>query len=140
MTRKISTSQPTTDTPAAVAEHVKSHASVGGGKSKYKNEKTNGYSSKKEAKRATELKLLLKAGKIRNLREQVRYELIPKQDGERACSYVADFVYDEAVIEKHWSGPRWFPVVEDAKGMRTPLYVIKRKLMLRVHGIKIREV
>lgn len=69
------------------------------------------------------------AGQIRGLKWQVRFELIPKQSGERACHYVADFVYEE-------NGVR---VVEDCKGMRTPLYVVKRKLMLFVHGIKIRE-
>src|SRR6185436_15002549 len=43
--------------------------------SKYKNEKTDGYASKKEARRAAELKLMEKSGRIRNLREQVVYEL-----------------------------------------------------------------
>ncbi len=60
--------------------------------SKYGNRRTNGYASKREASRAQELRLLEKAGKIHNLREQVPFELIPKQDGERARKYVADFV------------------------------------------------
>lgn len=108
-------------------------------KPKYHNVKTRGYDSAKEAERARVLHLLEKAGKIRDLREQVKFELIPAQrengDGkvvERACFYIADFVYvDNSTGET---------VVEDAKGVRTKDYIIKRKLMLWVHGIRIKEV
>ena len=101
-------------------------------RSKYGNRKTSdGYDSQREARRARDLRLLQQAGKIADLQEQVRYELIPKQDGERACHYVADFVYRD----EHGT-----LIVEDTKGMRTADYVIKRKLMQRVHGIRIREV
>ncbi len=101
---------------------------------KYRNVKSDGYHSKKEAKRASELKLLQHAGVITNLQEQVKYELIPSQnkgDGtkERPVTYVADFVYEENGVI----------VVEDVKGMRLPEYVIKRKLMLWVRDITIRE-
>jgi hypothetical protein len=106
---------------------------------KYRNRPTGGYASAKEARRAADLKLLAKAGKIGALREQVPYILIPSQvhpqtlaHQERACKYVADFVYEDALTGEQ--------IVEDAKGMRTPEYVIKRKLMLMVHGIVIREV
>ena len=120
---------------------------------KYHNVKTRGYDSAHEAERARVLHLLEKAGKIRDLREQVPYELIPKQTEmgtrivtqrgkavmqtvervvERPVRYVADFVYYDPITEE--------TVVEDAKGVRTPDYIIKRKLMLYVHGIKIREV
>lgn len=105
---------------------------------KYGNRKTNGYASAREAKRAAELKLLERAGRITNLREQVKYELIPKQNGERACSYIADFVYREIPEDKSLEMRR--DTVEDAKGYRDPVYRIKRKLMLHVHGIRIREV
>ncbi len=88
------------------------------------------FASKKEGKRYQELRLLERAGEIQGLRLQVPYELIPKQKGERACTYYADFVYME-------DGKQ---VVEDTKGVKTPLYVVKRKLMLWVHGIRIREV
>lgn len=101
--------------------------------SKYKNEKTDGYHSKKEAKRASDLRLMQEAGQIRNLREQVQFEIIPKQDGERSAHYIADFQYEE------FSGDGWREVTEDCKGYRTADYVLKRKLMLHVHGIKIRE-
>jgi hypothetical protein len=88
------------------------------------------FDSKREAQRYSELKLLERAGVIQNLRLQVKFELIPKQQGERACTYIADFVYEE-------NGQT---VVEDAKGMKTKDYIIKRKLMLWMHGIKIREI
>jgi hypothetical protein len=97
---------------------------------KYGNVHMNGYDSKREAKRAAELQMLERMGIIRNLREQVRYLLIPKQTGERSLSYVADFVYECDGLT----------VVEDAKGVHTRAYIIKRKLMLFVHGIKVIEV
>ena len=92
--------------------------------------------SKKEAKRYIDLMIMLKAGHITNLRRQVKYVLIPSQkiDGkvvERECSYIADFVY------KDRNGNT---VVEDTKGFRTPEYKIKRKMMLYVHGIRIKEI
>ena len=90
------------------------------------------FDSRKEAARYSELKLLERAGEIRDLQLQVPFELIPKQEGERACTYVADFVY-------HIAGTGEM-VVEDAKGMRTDVYKIKRKLMLYRHGIRIHEV
>lgn len=90
------------------------------------------FDSRKEAARYSELKLLERAGEIRDLQLQVPFELIPKQEGERACTYVADFVYHMTDTGKM--------VVEDAKGMRTDAYKIKRKLMMWRHGIRIREV
>ena len=103
---------------------------------KYHAQRSGGYASRKEHRRANELKLLQRAGLISGLREQVRYELIPAQRGpdgrviERACAYIADFVY----TDQHGN-----TIVEDTKGMRTDVYRIKRKLMLYVHGIKIKE-
>lgn len=107
---------------------------------KYGNRKVeyNGtiFDSRKEANRYVELLLLERAGEIADLERQVKFELIPSQryDGkvvEKPCSYVADFTY----LDK--AGNR---VVEDTKGMRTKDYVIKRKLMLYLCGIRIREV
>lgn len=97
---------------------------------KYRNKPTGKHASKKEARRSQELNLLVRCGSIADLREQVRYEIIPKQEGERAAHYIADFVY--RVGEE--------TVVEDAKGFGTPAYVLKRKLMLKVHGIHIQEI
>lgn len=110
------------------------------GTSKYGNKKTGGYDSRKEAKRAGELKMMRRAGLISDLQEQVKYELIPAQYDmvggkrkciERSCSYVADFVY----TDKYGN-----TIVEDTKGFRTEAYRIKKKLMLHIHGIKIREI
>lgn len=94
------------------------------------------FDSQKEAMRWLKLRNMEQDGKISRLRRQVTYELIPAQyiDGklvERPVKYVADFVYiDENGQE----------VVEDAKGVRTPDYIIKRKLMLWYGNIRIREV
>jgi hypothetical protein len=95
------------------------------------------FDSKKEAARWQELRLMLRAGVIDDLRRQVPFELIPRQmDGkrvsERAVNYIADFVYTE----------NGRTVVEDVKSpaTRTPEYIIKRKLMRWVHGITIKEV
>ena len=114
--------------------------------SKYGSIKTGKYASKREAKRAQELRFMEKSGVIRDLREQVRYELLPafRLDGkcvERAVTYVADFVYEEGRQPglPEYSAVLWFPVVEDSKGMKTRDYIIKRKLMLFRHGIRIWE-
>jgi hypothetical protein len=115
--------------------HAVAHVIEPPAPSKYHNKRTNGYASKKEAKRAAELQRLAAAGKITDLREQVRFIIVPKaigEDGriiERASFYQADFVYRSGGEE----------IVEDCKGMRTPYYVLKRKLMLMVHGIRILE-
>ena len=107
------------------------------------------FHSKKEARRYRELLLLEKAGVISQLELQKSFELIPAQhetferygktgkrlkDGnrciEKAVKYVADFTYiQDGKI-----------VVEDTKGFKTKDYIIKRKLMLYVHGIRIKEV
>lgn len=98
------------------------------------------FDSKKEAARYQELKLLERAGKIRRLELQKRFELIPPQRAagrlaERAAYYKADFCYDELCGELN----AWLPVVEDCKGVKTREYILKRKLMLWVHGVRIRE-
>lgn len=118
-------------------------------KPKYHNKKCScdgrTFDSKHERDRYCELKLLLQAGAISDLRCQVPFELIPEQREpdtlgprggrkrgriiEKACVYVADFVYQEGSKT----------VVEDAKGHRTKDYIIKRKLMLARHGIRIKE-
>ena len=111
---------------------------------KYRSRATGGYASVKEARRAADLKLRLAAGGIRNLREQVKYVLIPAQEGERPCCYFADFVYEEhrPGLVSLGLAPKWVQVVEDVKSpaTRTQAYVIKRKLMLQVHNIRVREV
>lgn len=104
---------------------------------KFGNRKSGGYDSKREMLRAGTLSLMQRTGEISELREQVRFELIPKQvdsDGrciERACTYTADFVYRDRDGEL---------VVEDVKGFPNDRWPIKRKLMLWVHGIRVQEV
>ena len=109
--------------------------------SKYRSKKVNRdgmtFDSKKEYERFRELKLLEKAGKVERVQRQVPFELIPSQRDpktrkviERPCKYIADFTY--------WKNGEY--IVEDVKGVRTPDYVIKRKLMLYVHGIRVKEV
>jgi len=120
---------------------------------KYGNKKTTvdgiEFDSVKEADRYCELKYLQKARIISNLELQKEFELIPAQyeyferygkkgqqlkDGKRCIEqsvvYKADFVYTE-------NGQT---VVEDTKGMKTKEYIIKRKLMLYIHGIRIKEI
>lgn len=99
---------------------------------KYHAKRVGTHASQKEHNRAAELKLWERAGVISNLREQVPFVLIPPQDGERACKYIADFVYTDNETGQ--------TVVEDTKGVRTKEYIIKRKLMLYLHGIRIKEV
>lgn len=96
------------------------------------------FDSAKEANRYAELSMMEKAGEIHDLQRQVRYELIPAQRDpetgkvlERACSYLADFVYTDNAGKQ---------IVEDAKGIRTDVYKIKRKLMLQKYGIRVREI
>lgn len=101
------------------------------------------FASKKEAKRWQELLLLQKSGVITNLERQYKFELLPslqRSDGtkERPVSYVADFVYGIAAERR--GVPSLAPlVVEDSKGVRTPDYIIKRKLLLFRYGITIKE-
>lgn len=103
-------------------------------KSKYSSTKTEVdgilFDSNKESKRYKQLKLLLKTGHIAFLKLQVPFEL--NEGGTHSLKYIADFVY---VIRS--TGER---VVEDAKGYRTQEYKKKRRLMLKVHGIEIKEV
>ena len=109
------------------------------------------FDSKREAARYQELKLLERAGVISFLERQTKFQLIPDQHApsnavytkgprkgqrkpgkllEKECSYIADFCYIQ-------NGET---VVEDAKGYRTEVYRIKKKLMLERYGIQIREV
>lgn len=112
------------------------------------------FDSKKEAQRYCDLRLLEKAGQITNLQMQVKFVLIPAQQEtierystktgkrlkdktvtiEQECSYLADFVY--------WQDGQ--QIVEDVKGYKQStayaVFAIKRKLMLHVHGIRVKEI
>lgn len=117
---------------------------------KYRNRKIERdgmtFDSKKEYNRWVELSLMEKAGEISELQRQVKLTLIPpqrepdiigKRGGvkkgkllEHEVSYIADFVYRDR-------DGKW--IVEDTKGFRTKDYVLKRKMLLFLWGIKITE-
>jgi hypothetical protein len=94
------------------------------------------YRSQKEARRHRELVALQAAGQIAGLVREVPFVLAPavKIEGEKrarpALRYVADFVYSTADGRL---------VVEDAKGMRTPVYRLKKHLMATVKNINVVE-
>lgn len=104
-------------------------------RSKFGNRKTTvdgiEFASAKEARRYMELKLLQRAGEIRNLKVQPRFELMPSfkhgSETHRKIEYVADFSYTTKEGEK---------VVEDVKSVITknhPVYRLKKKLLLYKH-------
>lgn len=101
-------------------------------KSKYGNVKTEvdgiTFDSKREAQRFTILKLRMAAGEIRGLTLQERFPLTVND--QLVCEYIADFCYFEGDTR----------IVEDCKGHRTKDYIIKRKLMVAVYGLTVREV
>lgn len=104
------------------------------------------FASQKEFGRYLQLDQLQKSGRIFDLKCQVPFLLIPAQREpdkigprggvkqgkvlEKSCTYIAGFAYKQ-------DGKT---VVEDVKGYKTDVYILKRKLMLWVHGIRIREV
>ena len=99
------------------------------------------FDSKHEANRWVELRYMERAGLIKDLKRQQKYCLIPTIEGpdrkveQRATYYIADFTYYEKTKDGFWH-----PVVEDAKGMKTDVYKLKKKLLFWRWGIKIREV
>lgn len=104
-------------------------------KSKYGAVKTEidgiAFDSKHEASRYRELRLLEQAGEISNLRLQVPFELIAKSKYGTAIRYYADFVYNDC---------KGCLVVEDAKGVKTPVYRLKKRIMEEKYGIEIKEI
>lgn len=120
---------------------------------KYHNNKVivdgQSFDSQKEARRFRELKLMESAGMIHGLTRQKKFVLIPaqrepdtvgKRGGikkgkliERECAYYSDFSYYDKEGNE---------VVEDVKSpaTRTKDYILKRKMMMYVHGIRIREI
>jgi hypothetical protein len=98
------------------------------------------FDSKKEAAEYQRLKYRQQAGEIRNLvadKKQLRFALVV--GGVHICDYEADFTYEEK-LPGPGSAPYWKRVVSDAKGFKTPEYKIKKKLMLGLMGIEIKEV
>lgn len=89
------------------------------------------FDSKREMKRAVELVMLQERGQIEGLEMQVPFVVAEKtQKGERDMVWRADFVYYDSGGFKH---------VEDSKGHRTQLFLLKRRLVFLKYGIRIEE-
>lgn len=109
-------------------------------KSKYRNVKCvwkgQQFDSIRERDRFIILENELREGRITDLNRQVRLQLLPAQKDEngkvieKPCFYIADFTYRR-------DGKL---VVEDVKGVKTSVYLLKRKMCLWFHGIRIQEV
>ncbi len=101
---------------------------------KYRNQTTVvdgiAFDSKREARRYSELRLLERGGIISGLELQKRFEIVPKSEHGKALYYIADFVYTE-------NGK---PVIEDVKGVKTQVYVLKKRLVAERYGVKIKEI
>ncbi len=87
------------------------------------------FASKKEARRYSELLLLLAAGEISNLEMQPRYDIIV--NGCKIGFYKADFRYISPDGQSH---------VEDAKGVSTAVYRLKKRIVEAMYHITIEEV
>ena len=85
------------------------------------------FDSKAEAKRYKVLKILERAGEIQNLELQPRYDLIINEI--KVGFYKADFRYTE----------KGKLIIEDVKGMKTPIYNNKKKMIKAIYGIDILE-
>ena len=99
--------------------------------SKYHAVRTNGYASKKEANVAAQLQALHRAGNIVDLKEQVHIVLLPGKGKIKGITYIADFTYED---------PDGTPHVLDAKGFKTPVYKLKKKMLKLLHDVEIEEV
>jgi len=96
------------------------------------------FHSKKEAKRYQELRMLERARLIERLELQPEFPIVihgtpVRYASGRAVVYRADFRYRD--LE---AGGR--TIVEDVKGMDTPLSRLKRALVETIYGIKVREI
>lgn len=94
-------------------------------RSKYGARRTNGFASAKESRRYEELKV---DPHVIGLQTQFQYPLTV--NGCTVGFYIADFVY--------WRYGQL--IVEDVKGVRTPVYRLKKKLMQACLGIEIKEI
>jgi hypothetical protein len=87
------------------------------------------FDSRAEARRYGELKLLVRAKKIRDLEIKPRFPIAI--NGVKVCTYIADYRYKDDTGKV---------IVEDVKGAITAVYRLKKNLMRAVHGIEIYEV
>jgi hypothetical protein len=87
------------------------------------------FDSQMEYSRFRMLQLQERAGDIRNLKRQPRYDLVV--NGVNCGYYKADYEYDLVTTGEH--------IVEDCKGFKTPVYNLKKKLIKALYGIEILE-
>lgn len=94
------------------------------------------FDSKREANRWLQLKLMVRAGEISDLKRQVTVKL-EGRDGPlltrtgRRMRYIADFTYTDLKTG--------LTIYEDAKGKPTPEYNVKRAVAM-AQGVELREV
>jgi len=88
------------------------------------------FDSKWEAERWGQLKSMERAGIVTQLERQIRYDLTIND--VKICSYIADFRY---LLEEE--NGLFNLVVEDAKGILTPEFKLKKKLMKAIHNIEL---
>tara|TARA_B100001063_G_C16451347_1_gene398481 strand:- start:230 stop:604 length:375 start_codon:yes stop_codon:yes gene_type:complete len=88
------------------------------------------FDSKWEAERWGQLKSMERAGIVTQLERQIRYDLTIND--VKICSYIADFRY---LLEEE--NGLFKLVVEDAKGILTPEFKLKKKLMKAIHNIEL---
>ena len=105
-----------------------------GSRPKYGNKKVTiqgiKFDSKWEGERYLYLKSLERAGTIKDLELQVRFNLMVND--QKICAYIADFCYN-----REDNNGAWHYIVDDAKGVETPEFKLKKKLMKACLGIDI---
>tara|TARA_R110000737_G_scaffold328923_1_gene343779 strand:+ start:114 stop:488 length:375 start_codon:yes stop_codon:yes gene_type:complete len=105
-----------------------------GSRPKYGNKKVTvqgiKFDSKWESERYLYIKSLERAGRVRNLELQVRFNLLVND--QKICAYIADFRYEKENVNGDWE-----TIIEDAKGVETPEFKLKKKLMKACLGIEI---
>lgn len=92
-------------------------------RSKYGAVRVGPFASKREAQHFAKLKMLEQSGNIKNLQQQVRFNL--QVNDQKICTYVADFVYEM---------PDGKIVIDETKGFKTDVFKLKWKLLQAIHG------
>lgn len=88
------------------------------------------FDSTAEADRYAALRWLEKAGQIRDLERQPVFALVV--NGQKVGNYRGDFAYTVVATSER--------ITEDVKGVRTPVYRLKKKLVAALHGVAIAEI
>ncbi len=88
------------------------------------------FASRAEAQRYGELKILEYQNRIACLELQPKFPVVV--NGKKICTYIADFQYNDLDSRKQ--------IIEDVKGVKTPIYRLKKKLVEAIYNIEITEV